>query len=77
MYLSKTCLIDSFGNNATKDKVVEITANMQNWLDDDNMCHHHILESLCNVLFNQYVKKKKKMSGYLGRLKDYLSWRRI
>ncbi|KAI3444399.1 hypothetical protein Pfo_001064 [Paulownia fortunei] len=50
-------LCPSISPEASFDEKIEVKAAIQRWIDDDYLCSHHILNSLCDNLFELYSQK--------------------
>ncbi|KAK6158885.1 hypothetical protein DH2020_006199 [Rehmannia glutinosa] len=55
--LSEQCPSLSSNPEASFDEQVKVKAAIQRWIDDDYMCRHNILNSLCDNLFNSTHQK--------------------
>ncbi|CAK9136908.1 unnamed protein product [Ilex paraguariensis] len=55
--LTEPCPSNSLSQEASIEEIVEARASAQKWKDDDYICHHNILNSLSDHLFDQYSKK--------------------
>ncbi|KAL0464930.1 UNVERIFIED_CONTAM: hypothetical protein Slati_0380600 [Sesamum latifolium] len=55
--LAKPCPSISLNQETSLDEKVKEKAAVQRWIDDDYMCRHNILNSLCDNLFQLYSQK--------------------
>lgn len=55
--LSEPCPSISLNPEASFEEKVKVKAAVQRWIDDDYMCRHNILNSLCDNLFQLYSQK--------------------
>ncbi|KAI8535359.1 hypothetical protein RHMOL_Rhmol10G0167900 [Rhododendron molle] len=55
---------------ASFEEIARAKAEVQKWLNDDNLCHHSILSCLCDNLFAEYSKKTKSAKELWEELKS-------
>ncbi|KAG5566022.1 hypothetical protein RHGRI_001821 [Rhododendron griersonianum] len=55
---------------ASFEEIARAKAEVQKWLNDDNLCHHSILSCLCDNLFAKYSKKTKSAKELWEELKS-------
>ncbi|KAL0428721.1 UNVERIFIED_CONTAM: hypothetical protein Sradi_0498100 [Sesamum radiatum] len=55
--LAKPCPSISLNQETSLDEKVKEKAAVQRWIDDDYICRHNILNSLCDNLFQLYSQK--------------------
>uniref|UniRef100_A0A2P2JIL7 Uncharacterized protein LOC105642839 n=1 Tax=Rhizophora mucronata TaxID=61149 RepID=A0A2P2JIL7_RHIMU len=67
--LSDPCPSPSVSAGASPKEIAEAKAAQQKWINDNYMCHHHILNSLSDALHCQYSKKTKSAKELWETLK--------
>ena len=67
--LTEPCPNATLGTEVSADEFDEAKVAEKRWMNDDFLCHHNILTSLSDHLFNKYAKRKMSAKELWEELK--------
>lgn len=67
--LTDPCPSVTLNAPASSEEIAKLKTAEQKWLNDDHMCHHHILNSLSDHLYYQYSNKTRSAKELWEELK--------